>query len=108
LSYCTLRFNDPDKNQKYFKRQRKQASNNAKYLLIVQTILSVFIWLMAFLLDEEIRPGLRILGVVFSIPTIFLGLTKILAHYKAIFVDLFGLAYFVGYVSAAVTLSMTV
>ena len=57
--------------------------------------------------EEEERPGLLLYGVVVSIPTIFLGLMKIVACFKAIFVDLFGVAYFAGAGLAAVALSLT-
>ena len=89
------------------KRKRKEVSNNAKYLLILQAIISIIIWLMAIFAEKEKRPGLLLYGVVVSIPTIFLGLMKIVARFKAIFVDLFGVAYFAGAGLAAVTLSLT-
>ena len=53
------------------------------------------------------RPGLMRLSLVFLTPTFFLGSMKIMARKKAIFVDLFGVAYFAGAGLAAVTLSLT-
>ena len=62
---------------------------------------------MAFITEEKERLGIILFGVVLSIPTLFLGLIKIVARYKAIFVDMFGVAYFASAVLTSTTLSLT-
>ena len=57
--------------------------------------------------DDKKQTELIFLAAMTAPPTLLLGIVKIIACYKPVFVDLFGVAYFIGYVLAAVTLSLT-
>lgn len=70
-------------------------------------LLQGIIWLFVFKLSDEKGTILTSLGILCLVPTIFLGLMKVIAYFKMIFVDLFGIAYLVGYTLALVTLSLT-
>ena len=47
------------------------------------------------------------LGMLVTLPTILLGITKAIAHLKTIFVDLFGIAYMTSCVLVILIISLT-
>ena len=94
-------------NQEYLKCQRKEVSEHAKFLLCAKAIILSIVWIVIYLIDDDMRQGMIVLAVVGSLSTIFLGIMKAIARYKTICVDLFGTAYMIGYIVAFATLSLT-
>lgn len=89
-------------NQKYLNHTRKQVSRQAKYLLVVQSaILIILIGLIVrSITNEEILMRLLFFAVPIALPICFLGLALFISTKKNVCVDLFGIAYFTGYVVA--------
>ena len=96
-------------NEKYLNYQRKEVNSQAKYLLIAQSVILGLLVLMIiknFFTDNH-QPKVIFFALLNALPMSLVGLMKIIACKKLLFVDLFGLAYLFGYLLTLLILRIT-